>query len=114
MDPHQALVLVKIAHTLAWAFFVSCILAVPPTALAGRLGWSATLSCVVLFECLVLAMNHFRCPLTDLAARYTSERTDAFDIYLPAWLARHNKEIFGSLFVASELVLLWCWRRRDA
>jgi len=34
-----------------------------------------------------------------------------FDIYLPLWLARHNKTIFGSLFLAGELIVLGCWLR---
>jgi hypothetical protein len=52
-----------------------------------------------------------RCPLTDVAQRYTADRRDNFDIYLPVWLARNNKRIFGALFVAGEVVLLWCWFR---
>ena len=42
-----------------------------------------------------------------MAARYTEDRADNFDIYLPLWLARYNKEIFGSLFFAGELFALW-------
>jgi hypothetical protein len=41
--------------------------------------------------------------LADLAARYTMDRAENFDIYLPLWLARHNKTIFGTIFVAGEL-----------
>ena len=70
------------------------------------------LTVLVVGECLVLAVNRGRCPLTDLAARCTDERAANFDIYLPEWLARHNKSIFGFLFVAGELVLLWRWVRR--
>jgi hypothetical protein len=50
-----------------------------------------------------------RCPLTDLAGRYTEERVDNFDIYLPLWLARRNKMIFGTLFAVGELVVLGRW-----
>jgi hypothetical protein len=64
---------------------------------------------VVLVECLVLALNRGRCPLTDLAGRYTTERADNFDIYLPLWLARYNKAIFGVLFVAGVLFVLTRW-----
>jgi hypothetical protein len=46
-----------------------------------------------------------------LAARFTDSNADNFDIYLPNWLARHNKAIFGVLFVAGELVVLGCWLR---
>ena len=58
---------------------------------------------------LLLALNRGRCPLTDLAGRYTEDRTDNFDIYLPIWLARHNKIIFGTLFAMGELFLLGRW-----
>ena len=64
---------------------------------------------LVLVECAVLAVNHGRCPLTDLAARYTEHRVENFDIYLPLWLARYNKWIFGALFVVGELFVLWRW-----
>jgi len=70
---------------------------------------AAGLSALVLVECVVLAVNHFRCPLTGLAARYTEERAANFDIYLPEWLARHDQRIFGALFVAGGLFTLWRW-----
>jgi len=81
----------------------------PVLGLRGRFRWAASLSALILAECAVLAMNHFRCPLTDLAARYTVERAANFDIYLPEWLARHNQSIFGALFVAGGLFTLWRW-----
>jgi len=74
-----------------------------------RFRWAAGLSALVLVECAVLAVNHFRCPLTGLAARYTEERAANFDIYLPEWLARHNQSLFGALFVAGGLFALWRW-----
>jgi hypothetical protein len=112
MDAATALVVVKTVHTIVWAFFAACILAIPVAARAGRLRLAAVLSGIVLLEVAILAVNSMRCPLTDLAARFTESRSDDFDIYLPAWLARNNKRIFGALWVAGELVLLWCWRRR--
>ena len=70
---------------------------------------AAILSCIVVFECAILAMNRGRCPFTDLAARYTEDRRENFDIYLPLWLARHNKSIFGTIFLLSELFVLAMW-----
>jgi hypothetical protein len=70
---------------------------------------AAALIVLVLVECLVLAFNRMRCPLTDLAARYTDDRRDNFDIYLPLWLAKYNKLIFGSLFAAGLLFTLALW-----
>ncbi len=71
---------------------------------------AAILSAIVLLECVVLAANGGRYPLTDLAARHTLDRAANFDIYLPNWLARYNKAIFGTLFVLSELIIVWRWR----
>ena len=97
---------IRILHTAVWALMAGSILAVPITALMRRFRWSAALTGLVLMECAVLAFNGGRCPLTDLAARYTAERADNFDIYLPLWLARYNKTIFGALFLAGEVVFV--------
>ena len=103
------LVVIKLVHTAVWAFISACIMAIPVAALSGRFRLAASLSAVVLFECLVLAFNRCRCPLTDLASGYTEQRAANFDIYLPLWLARYNKTIFGALFALGEIVLLWKW-----
>jgi hypothetical protein len=55
---------------------------------------------VVFGEVLILVANGWRGPLTTLATRFSEEGHDNFDIYLPLWLARHNKLIFGALYVA--------------
>ncbi len=100
---------VKSLHTLIWAFFVGCILAVPIATRMGRFDCAGWASGLVLIEILVLVMNKWRCPLTDVASRYTDDRSDNFDIYLPAWIARYNKTIFGFLFFAGELYFLALW-----
>ncbi|MDH3469624.1 MAG: hypothetical protein OES26_27690 [Gammaproteobacteria bacterium] len=68
------------------------------------------LTAIVLLEIFVLVLNSWQCPLTGLAARHTESRRDNFDIYLPEWLARHNKLIFGSLFVVGEAIVILRWR----
>lgn len=100
---------VKLLHTAVWAFFVVCILAIPVAAARRDFGLAAVLSAVVLVECAIIVINRGRCPLTDLASRYTDERRDNFDIYLPLWLARYNKSIFGTAFLLSEIYLLGVW-----
>jgi hypothetical protein len=107
----RPLVVIKVVHTAVWAFFAACIIAVPLLALAGQLRSATVVSVVVLGEVVVLVLNGMRCPLTDVAQRYTDDRPDNFDIYLPLWLARNNKRIFGALFVAGEVLLFWCWLR---
>jgi predicted MFS family arabinose efflux permease len=94
------LVAVKLIHTAVWAFFVAAIAGVPLAAWLGHDGWSAICAAVVAVEAVVLAVNGMRCPLTDVAGQFTEDRRDNFDIYLPEWLARHNKGIFGTLYVA--------------
>ena len=105
----NALVGIKLLHTAVWAVLAGCIVALPITALLHRFDWAIILSAVIVGECGVLAVNKGRCPLTGLAARFSDERTDNFDIYLPNWVARHNKAIFGTLFAVNELFVLWRW-----
>jgi len=100
---------VKLLHTAIWAFLAGCILALPITGFMHRFDWAMILSAITLVECGALALNRGRCPLTDLAARFTDERSNNFDICLPDWLARYNKAIFGTLFVINELIVLWLW-----
>jgi hypothetical protein len=103
--------IIRLTHTLIWALFAGSILAIPVLAWLEQWNLVGILILFVLFECVILALNHMRCPLTSLAARYTDDRTDNFDIYLPLWLAKHNKTIFGSMFVAGLLFSLLRWMR---
>lgn len=101
---------IKFLHTLVWALFAGCIVMIPVAALRGELRWAGALVAIVCVEVVVLAFNRWKCPLTGVAARYTDERRANFDIYLPEWLARYNKAIFGTLFVAGALLTLARWR----
>ena len=109
----HALLALKLVHTAVWAFLVCCILALPLTAWQHPFGWTAWLVLIVLAECLLLALNRGRCPLTEIAYRLTDDRSPAFDIFLPRWLARYNKETFGTLFVLNGLAALWMWLWRS-
>ena len=107
----RRLLVVKVLHTAAWAFFAGCIIAIPIFGWRGELVTASVLCGVVLMEVLVLLFNRWRCPLTPIAARYTSDRRANFDIFLPEWLARYNKEIFGPLYVAGLLYVAFLWLR---
>jgi len=71
---------IKLAHTAVWAGFAGYIVAIPALAVQNCFGVAAA--------------------LTAVAAQYTDDRRANFDIYLPEWLARYNKHVFGPLFVA--------------
>jgi hypothetical protein len=103
--------IIKLVHTIAWALFAGCILLIPLAAWQRQLGMALALIGIVMVEVAILLANRFRCPLTGVAARYTDDRQDNFDIYLPLWIARYNKQIFGTLFVAGMLYTLVQWTR---
>ncbi len=103
------LIAIKIAHTVIWAVFAGAILVLPVLAWRRRFRPAVILSCLVWVECAIIVLNRWRCPLTDMAAKFTSNRAPNFDIYLPIWLAEYNKLIFGVLFIASEFMLLFSW-----
>jgi hypothetical protein len=91
---------VRLLHTTVWAVFAGCIVAIPVLAWQGRFGAAAMLAVLVLGEVVALWLNRWSCPLTAVAARHTDDRRANFDIYLPEWLARYNKQILGPLYAA--------------
>lgn len=107
----RRLVVIKALHTVVWALFVACIVAIYLLAHTGRFGWALAAIGIVLAEVLVLVANGMRCPLTPIAARFTEDRRPNFDIYLPEWLARYNKEVFGPLYLGGIGYALLLWVR---
>ena len=112
MQEDQTLTLIKIVHTAIWAIMATAIVTIPVAAMRRRFRLAAWLSALIVAECIVLALNRGRCPLTDLAAGFTADRAANFDIFLPRWLAQNNKLLFGGLFVAGELLSVCRWLRR--
>lgn len=110
MNAQTTLRAIKIIHTIAWAFFAGCILAIPIYAWMGNFEIAGLLCSVVFIEILILFTNNWHCSLTPIAARYTENRQDNFDIYLPIWLARYNKEFFGSLYLAGIIYTFARWQ----
>lgn len=118
MNASSALLVVRLVHTLAWAVFAGAIIALPVAAFRCRFDVALLLAGLVACEIAILACNrwacpltHWACPLTHVAARYTRDRRDNFDIYLPAWLARYNKALFGTWFVLGLVYTGLAWRR---
>jgi hypothetical protein len=105
----RTLLVVKVVHTVVWAFFVLCIAAIPVLTWRGELRGATWFVGIVLVEVLVLLINRWSCPLTPIAARYTEDRRANFDIFLPEWLARTNKEVFGGLYLAGVVYLIVRW-----
>lgn len=109
MTPVAALSLIRLVHTVVWAFFVLCIVSIPLLGYVREFTAAWVAIGLVVVEVVVLVVNRLRCPLTDVAARYTDDRRANFDIYLPERLARYNKEIFGPLFLIGVLFTVARW-----
>lgn len=66
---------------------------------------------LVSLESLVLVLNKWTCPLTFFAMKYTPNRSDNFDIYLPMVVAKYNKIIFGTIFVVGIMLVMFNFYR---
>ena len=97
----------KIVHTFIWIVMTTANFAAFYLALVGRFNWLFFL-CLALLggEIVVIVVNRWHCPLTDVMAKYTSDRAANFDIYLPLWLAKNNIKIFSALLVVEILIVL--------
>jgi hypothetical protein len=102
------LTLIKIIHTLIWLFFNVVIFYFLYAVIAGRIDkWVWICLGLILSEGLVLLIFKNICPVTLVAKRYSSSQKANFDIYLPEWLARHNKAIYTSIVVVALVILVW-------
>lgn len=98
---------IKLLHTVIWAVMAAAILHILYSGLVGRLNLLTWISiALALGECVVIVINKWQCPLTPIAAQHTVNRAPNFDIYLPVWLAKYNKEIFGTILVVGIVLLI--------
>ena len=101
-------IIIKLIHTIVWLIFVIAIVYVCYAGAFNKINrtvWFCTGA--VLLEGIVLLINKGKCPLTSLAGKYTNNRSANFDIFLPEWLAKHNKILFSSLFLVGLSLVLW-------
>lgn len=104
-EPNK-LIFVKTAHTVIWAIMVAAIFSILYAGLSGVVTALTYASVgLMVFEGLALVVGKGNCPLTPIARQYTDNSKANFDIYLPEWLARHNKVIFGVLLAVGIMLL---------
>jgi len=106
MDYILKLRIVKSVHTLIWIFMVAVIGYVLYCGILNQvsiLTWIAV--SIIALEGIVLAAFKMSCPLTLLARKYSKSTSDNFDIYLPDWLAKYNKQIFTTIFVVGLIIV---------
>lgn len=107
-DNGRKLFLVRLAHTLIWAFFVFVIGYILYAGVLDKIGALVWIAIgLIILEGIVLQLNRGSCPLTPIAAKYTKNRDDNFDIFLPNWLAKNNKIIFSSIWLLGVIIVIY-------
>jgi len=107
MIKKSTLTLIKLLHTLVWAFFNVVIFYLFYAVVIGKIDkWVWICLGLIGLETIILLKFRMMCPLTVMARRYSNSTKDNFDIYLPNWLARHNKLIYSAI-VSVILVILF-------
>lgn len=107
-NAQKQLLKIKLLHTAIWLVLAPVVLYVLWSGFTGHVtiySWLAVAAIII--EGLVLLLFKGSCPLTVMARRYSDSTKDNFDIFLPNWLARHNKTIFTSLFVVGLILMVY-------
>lgn len=108
MRNESKLLLIKIIHTIIWLFFNAVIFYMLYAAITNKLDkWLWTGYGLFATEGIVLLYFKFYCPLTLMARKYSDSAKHNFDIFLPNWLAKHNKLIYTSLLVIIIIITVY-------
>ena len=108
MNSTKKLLIIKLLHTIIWAFFVAIIFYVLYSGIADKVNVYTWIGIALVFgEGLTLLIFKMFCPLTLIARKYSDSEKDNFDIFLPNWLAKHNKVIFTSIFIVAVIIVLY-------
>ena len=108
MNPANKLLAIKLIHTIIWAFFVAVIFYILYSGIANKVNLFTWIGIALIFgEGLTLLIFKMFCPLTLMARKYSDSEKDNFDIFLPNWLAKYNKQIFTTLFLAGVFIVLY-------
>jgi hypothetical protein len=107
MSTTTALVRIKILHTVIWIFFNVVIFYLLYAVIANKIDmWVWICLGFILLEGLVLVVFKKICPVTIMARKYSDSQEPNFDIYLPKWLARWNKEIYTTIVLIAVVILV--------
>jgi len=107
-DHTRKLFLIRLVHTLIWAFFVFVIGYIVYAGIFDKLRvWVWIAIGLIILEGVTLKLNNGSCPLTPIAAKCTGNRDDNFDIFLPIWLAKNNKIIFSAIWLLGVILVIY-------
>ena len=101
---------IKIIHTAVWVFFNVVIFYMLYAVLVNKIDiWLWVCYGLILLEGLTLLAFKLYCPLTVMARKYSGSTKENFDIYLPNWLAKYNKQIYTSSLIANGIAFPLAW-----
>lgn len=107
MNASEKLIVIKIVHTLIWLFFVAAIFYILYSGISNKITITTWIAIgLIIAEGVVLVMFRMFCPLTLIARKYSDSEKDNFDIFLPNWLARHNKIIFTIIYLVGVIIVI--------
>lgn len=108
LNDNKKLILIKLAHTVIWSVFVTAILYILYAGIFNSINMLVWFSIGLVFvEGIILLICKGKCPFTLLGYKYTNNPSVGFDIFLPVWLAKHNKIVFTILFFVGFVLVLW-------
>lgn len=108
MNKNSKLNLIKFIHTLIWLFFNGVTFYLLYAVIVDKIDkWVWICLSLIVLEVMVLLIFKSSCPLTILARKYSDSQKENFDIYLPNWLAKHNKVIYSIIVLISIGILVF-------
>jgi hypothetical protein len=88
--------LIKTIHTIIWIIMTTATCYIGYSVIRMNFEILFYISMfLIITETLILTLNSWKCPLTNIARQYSEEDAPNFDIYLPRIIAKYNKEIFS-------------------
>jgi hypothetical protein len=102
----KPLTFIKTLHTIIWVFFNVVLFYLLYAVIINKIDkWVWICIGLVVLEVITLLAFKWFCPLTVWARKYSDSTKNNFDIYLPEWLAKYNKLIYGSIFTFALIIL---------
>jgi hypothetical protein len=102
------LLIIRILHTLVWVFFNAVLAYLFYAVIINKIDKCIWIGLgLFVLEAIILVLFKMICPLTIMARKYSDSDKENFDIFLPEWLAKHNKTIYTGLLGVVIIILIY-------
>lgn len=102
------IVVIKSIHTLVWLMMTTAVWYIGYSVFRMEFDVLFYVSLTMIgVESMVIIFNSWKCPLTDVARKYSDDDEPNFDIYLPRIVAKFNKEIFSIILFVILLMYVY-------